>query len=185
MSVFLCPHCSVRSTFAWSYHNKSTRIGVALCHNCRAEPYITVDNGIVTILYPQAREEEPSQYPDDVRNNYAEAVRSLMVNNFKSCVIMIRSALQAATRQQGAKGSSLYAEIEDLANRHIVPTSLKDWAHELRDGGNLVAHPEPGKRVTKDDAEELLGLAESIFEYLYVVPAQVVERRQRVAGQHP
>ncbi len=87
--------------------------------------------------------------------------------------------MQVATRQYQANGANLYQEIGDLAKKHIIPGSLKDWAHEIRDGGNLVAHPEPTKGVQKQDTEELLALAESIFEYLYVAPAQVEQRRRR------
>jgi hypothetical protein len=46
----------------------------------------------------------------------------------------------------------------------------------------LVAHPEPGKTVEIADAEELLELAESMFEYLYVVPDQIRRRRDRLSG---
>jgi len=134
------------------------------------------------VIYPFVRSEAPEEYPEGVRENFAEAIRSLNNNNPKACVVMTRSAMQAATRQLKAKRSNLKEEIEYLADEHIIPDSLKDWAHEIRDGGNLVAHPEPGKRVEKEDAEELLELAESIFEYLYVVPEQVRRRRERVAS---
>ena len=95
--------------------------------------------------------------------------------------MMTRSALQAATREQGAMGRDLKAEIDDLAASGEIPPAMKAWAHELRNGGNLAAHPTAGDRVTKDDAEELLLLVESIFEYLYVVPKHVERRRARRA----
>ncbi len=98
---------------------------------------------------------------------------------------MTRSALQGATRQQGAQGKTPKDEIDDLAAKHVIPPALQDWAHELRDGGNLVAHPEPGKTVDIQDAEELIALADSIFDYLYVIPAEVARRRARQAGSTP
>ncbi len=35
------------------------------------------------------------------------------------------------------------------------------------------------------DAEELIALADSIFDYLYVIPAEVARRRARQAGSTP
>jgi len=128
------------------------------------------------------RSDAPQEYPDDVRENFDEALRSLNASNPRACVVMTRSSMQAATRQLQAKGGNLKEEIDDLADRHVIPESLRQWAHEIRDGGNLVAHPEPGKRVEIADAEELLELAESMFEYLYVVPDQIRRRRDRLSG---
>ena len=86
-------------------------------------------------------------------------------------------------REQGAKGKTLKSEIDALASNHAIPEALKVWAHELRDGGNLVAHPEPDKTVETQDAEELIALAESLFEYLYVVPKEVERRRERLTPE--
>ena len=88
-------------------------------------------------------EAEPD-IPADIRDDFNEALRSFNGNNAKAAVIMTRSALQGATRQQGSEGKTLKDEIEDLAAKHVIPPAIQDWAHELRDGGNLVAHPEPG-----------------------------------------
>ncbi len=189
--VHLCPHCAVRATFtpltqAGTGNDEHPLVGVLQCDHCRGIVFASSNSSTFIpskLLWPAAQEEAPEDYPEDVRDNYREAVRSFQAGNYKACVIMVRGALQAAARGLQAKGSSLYQEIEDLAKRHVIPDALKDWAHELRDGGNLVAHPEPGKRVGKEDAAELLALAESIFEYLYVVPAEVQRRRQRVGQQ--
>jgi hypothetical protein len=136
------------------------------------------------IIYSSVRSEASLDLPVDVRENFGEALRSLNAKNPKAAVMMVRSALQAATRQQGAKGGSLAAEIEYLADQHTLPESLRKWAHELRDGGNLAAHPEPDKKVDNQDAEELVALAESVFEYLYLIPKRVERRRSRT-GEEP
>jgi hypothetical protein len=194
MPAFLCPHCKVRATFKdegpgarW----KNADHTIWRCNNCEGVVYAqdtfrhdpegrTIYTGVR--IYPFIRSEAPEEYPEDVRENFAEAIRSLNSANPRACVVMTRSAMQAATRGLEAKGSNLKEEIDDLANRHAIPGSLREWAHEIRDGGNLVAHPEPGKRVEMADAEELVELAEAIFEYLYVVPEQIRRRRERLSG---
>jgi hypothetical protein len=77
-------------------------------------------------------------------------------------------------------GDDLKQEIEALAARHLIPDASRDWARELRGGETLLTQPEPHTGVTKQDAEELLALAESVLEYLYMVPALVRERRARL-----
>jgi hypothetical protein len=178
--AYFCPHCKVYSTF----DNRGPNVAVGgqlhaiwLCNACGGGVFALGDR----ITYPEVRSDAPEEYPEVVRENYAEALRSLNGNNPKAAVIMARSALQAATRQHGAKGANLNQEIEYLADNHIIPKALKDWAHELRDGGNLVGHPEPDKTIDMADAEELLALAESLFEYLYVIPQQLERRRARLS----
>ena len=77
-------------------------------------------------------------------------------------------------------GDDFKQEIEALAARHLIPDASRDWARELRGGETLLTPPEPHTGVTKQDAEELLALAESVLEYLYMVPALVRERRARL-----
>jgi hypothetical protein len=186
--IINCPYCKLTSTtsapFSIDVPHSADRYTIVECDNCKSISFGGVNGGTPTrirVLYPISREEEPEEYPDMVKDNYKEAVRSLGVGSYKASVLMTRSALQAAMRDKQAKGNTLFQEIEDLAARHVIPDSLKDWAHELRDGGNLAAHPEPQKIVEQIDAEGLLALAESIFQYLYVVPAQVAARRQRLS----
>ena len=189
MAAYFCPHCKVKATFAErgpsqprvQWRDRTHYIWT--CNNCEGVVYATVgpeSNDVV--IYPSLRSDAPEEYPHDVRDNFTEAIRSINGDNPKSAVIMARSALQAATREQGATGKNLKEEIDDLA----IPDALKDWAHEIRDGGNLVGHPEPDKKVEMADAKELMALAESIFEYLYVIPNHVKRRRQRlVEAQRP
>ena len=187
MAAYFCPHCKAKTTFV----NHGPNIGwqgrahtIWECHDCGGVVYARGTTGSDDVeLYPSVRSEAPDDYPPDVQENFSEALRSLNVNNPRAAVVMARAALQAATREQGANGDNLKQEIEDLAARHVIPEALRDWAHELRDGGNLVAHPEPDKKVEMQDAEELMALAESIFEYLYVVPKEVEQRRGRLAEQ--
>jgi len=180
MPAYFCPNCKVYSTFSNRGPNEvlqGQKHAVWSCDLCQHGVFALGDQ----IIYPEIRSEAPEEYPEVVRENYAEALRSLNGNNPKAAVIMARSALQAATRQHGAKGANLKQEIEYLVDNHVIPKALKDWAHELRDGGNLVGHPEPDKPIGMADAEELVALAESLFEYLYVIPKQLERRRERLS----
>ncbi len=54
---------------------------------------------------------------------------------------------------------------------------MGEWAHEVRLGANLFAHPNPDHLVAPEDAEELLGFTEVILDYLYVMPARLLRRK--------
>lgn len=186
MTGILCPHCGtktrleVQARFQQGRHHYCIR----QCIECNEVVYATSDQDTLDdpfTMYPTLRADAAPEYPDNVRENFTEAIRSINGANYKAAVIMTRSALQAATRALGASGKDLKSEIDDLANKNLIPDSLREWAHNIRDGGNLVAHPEPEKHVGKEDADELVALAESIFEYLYVIPARVAARRARLS----
>ncbi len=91
------------------------------------------------IVFPAIRMEAEADIPTDIRDDFNEALRSLNGNNAKAAVIMTRSALQGAARQQGAEGKTLKDEIDDLAAKHVIPPALQDWAHELA----ALVQPEP------------------------------------------
>ena len=183
MAAHFCPHCKVHAVFCPLLPTENLAPGhfIRSCVNCHERVFAIGDK----IVFPTIRTEAEPDIPTDIRGDFNEALSSLNGNNAKAAVIMTRSALQGATRQQGAQGKTLKDEIDGLAAKHVIPPALQDWAHELRDGGNLVAHPEPGKTVDMQDAEELIARADSIFDYLYVIPAKVARRRARQAGSTP
>lgn len=94
---------------------------------------------------------------------------------------MSRSALQAAAREKGAPDGSLADQIGWLADEHLITPDLKEWAHEARLSGNLVAHPRPeDRKVDGVEAMEIVEFAETIFFHLYVIPKRTEMRRQRL-----
>lgn len=190
MALFDCRNCRARAQYSqafsstWDLDGRPKFSAILQCANCSGfsfmDGFIDRSQNDVKVVFPPSRDEDPADYPEGVRRNYRDAVRSFDAGIAAGCVMMLRGALQAAMREQNAKGANLKQEIEDLASRHVIPRILSEWADAIRDGGNLVAHPEPGKQVEMKDAEELLALADSIFEYLYVVPADVARRRARL-----
>jgi hypothetical protein len=93
---------------------------------------------------------------------------------------MARSALQAALRDQGAKGKNLATEITDLATRGILPPLMEEWSHELRALGNDAAHPDAQSTgATAADARDLVEFLDYLLEYLYNLPKAIADYRAR------
>jgi hypothetical protein len=123
-------------------------------------------------------------WPKTVRRFWKQAHDSLRNENYDATATMARSALQAVMRQQGATGHGLKAEINDLAARGILPTTLKDWAHELRELGNESAHPsddgeEEEYEANPNDAQDIVKFLDFLLEYTYDVPKRIDAYRQR------
>lgn len=186
--VFNCPKCRewAVGNSVWGANISDQQFQVRQCSACGQYAFGIApvdDTDKFKLLYPEARLTAPDDYPPLVADNFSEALRSLSAGAFKASAAMTRSAIQAAMVVEQAQGKDLFHQIEDLANTHIIPQTLSDWAHEIRDGGNTAVHPELGQKVDRSDAEELVALAESIFEYLYIIPAEVNRRRLRRSSQ--
>jgi len=105
MAVYFCPHCKTRSNFdrRFSEGHRGAQFEAHVCQNCDGCVFVFGTE----IVYPVVRTDAAPALPDPVREDFGEALRSLNGGNAKSAVIMTRSALQVATREQGAKGNSL------------------------------------------------------------------------------
>jgi hypothetical protein len=93
---------------------------------------------------------------------------------------MARSALQVAFRDKKAQGNTLKDEINCLASKGILPPIIQDWAHEVRELGNDSAHPKPDQPATNSiDARDIVQFLDYLLEYLYTLPFQIEQYRQR------
>ncbi len=60
----------------------------------------------------------------------------------------------------------------------VITDEIKNWADLIRWVGNDSAHPNKIE-VTKEDALDILNLAEQILYIIYVTPAIAKERREK------
>lgn len=86
--------------------------------------------------------------------------------------------MQSAAVEKGAKKDRLADQIAELASQGKITVDLKEWADAVRWVGNDAAHP-GGNPVSKEDAEEVLKLAEQFLHVLYVAPAIAKQLRTR------
>jgi len=93
---------------------------------------------------------------------------------------MARSSLQIALREHGATGRSLVKEIESLKEKGELPKNMVEWAHNVRELGNVSAHPEPGGRPTRpEDAKDIVAFLDYLLQYLYTLPQRIQQYRER------
>ena len=84
--------------------------------------------------------------------------------------------MEVAVKMLDPEGSgNLYNRIEKLEKTQLITPNLKDWAHIIRDDGNVAAHEE--QPVTKEFAEEIFSFAEMFLMYSFTLPNMIKERR--------
>lgn len=134
------------------------------------------------LTVPWAREitKFPEHWPEDVGRYWLQAMRSLEAKNWDAASLMARSAIQLIARYQEAQGTKLKQQIEDLANRGILPPIMKEWSHEVRELGNDSAHPNPGsKGTTSKDARDVVEFLTFLLRVTYDLPDQIKRYRSR------
>jgi hypothetical protein len=130
--------------------------------------------------WPLRIEKFPEHWPEDVGRFWLQAKRNLVDRNWDAAALMARSSLQVALRDNGAKGSSLKQEIEDLSSKGILPPIMKEWSDNVRELGNESAHPKPGQPPTvPNDAKDIVNFLDFLLEYLYTLPYKIKQYRKR------
>ena len=144
-----------------------------------------VGNPQLNVLYPPGacpRDVQP-EVPESYRNDFLEASRVLAPSPKASAAIS-RRLLQRVLREHfKITGSSLADEIDQFLNRPGVPSELSDAVDAVRNVGNFAAHPMKNTNtgeileVEPGEAEWLIEVLESMFDFAFVQPKRLRARR--------
>lgn len=195
-----CPFCMERGNLQVAFHaekkkpnsSKVLNFDTLECGNCRG--YVMVlwsanehghGRGIHdyrVLPWPLKLEKAPDHWPEAIGRFWLQAKRNVRDENWDAAAVMARSALQLALRDQKATGRSLKQEIDDLAGKGILPPIMKDWSDHVRDLGNDSAHPDMAQGPTNpQDARDIVRFLDFLLEYLYSLPHQIEQYRERGA----
>lgn len=160
-----CGSCGGFVLVLWSATENPGRQGL---HDYRVLPW------------PLKIEEFPEHWPEAVGRFWLQAQRNLQAENWDAAAVMARSALQAALRDKQAKGANLKQEIDDLADKGVLPPIMKEWSENVRELGNDSAHPKPEQPPTSSqDAQDVVHFPTFLLECLYDLPHRIEKFRQR------
>lgn len=202
--IELCPHCGARSHIEalWNdYHTlKNGDVEfyfIFRCKPCRKlllktfslkqNPYSQDENLSIKgwheifpiTLDDQLGKEEKAFIPNEILQDYDEALKCRSISANRASCAMFRRALQGALVQIGADPKlDLIKQIESL---DILPKDVKDWAHQIRIFGNWGAHPDKDnlKNVSSEDATEVHDFMSKLLLYIFIMPEKVKFSRQR------
>jgi hypothetical protein len=139
------------------------------------------------VIYPNrvSRRMEP-EVPDPYRKDFLEACGVLPISP-KASAALSRRILQNLLREEfKIKHSSLAREIEDFIQGKDVPSYLATAIDAIRNVGNFAAHPlkdtNTGEivEVESGEAEWLLEVNESLFDFAFVQPKRLEERKKNL-----
>lgn len=193
ISIF-CPYCNKYTSVSSAEQKVSTGRGnevvvtsqwkgdedtwwIGLTHCCDS-PVLVCNEG--EIIHPSPLPSPTDQrIPDSIREDLEEAKICFSVNAYRACAVIARRAIQSTCIDKGATKDRLCDQIQELFDNRVITKDLKEWADVVRWVGNDAAHAAAGK-VDKEDAEDILELAEQFLQVIYVAPAIAKEKRSKI-----
>jgi len=123
---------------------------IGICNSCH-NPVLVKNRG--EVIYPSPLPTPSDErIPEHIRKDLDEAKICFSVKAYRACAVMARRAIQAAAIDKGAQKEKLV--------------------------GNDAAHP-GNEEVSKEDAEDILKLAEQFLNVIYVTPAIALEMKRK------
>ena len=193
LSIY-CPHCHKHTSltpapvkYKHGHYNYTTSAfwekdyqntwWIGVCNACDS-PVLVLNKGdeVFPTPLPKPTSED---IPQAIRSDLDEAKICVSASAYRAAAVMARRAMQVAAKDKGAAEDKLVSQIHELQKSGKITTDLKDWADAVRWVGNDAAHPN-GAEVTREDAEDVLHLAEQFLHVLYVAPAVAAGLRKRL-----
>lgn len=183
-----------------NFTNMGYRFSVQRCPSCQ-EFIIIREYGVthwsnefymhevteVDIIYPPSEAPQKTLAPDipkEFRDDFLEAFIGLKFSN-KASAALSRRLLQKLLHQKlGIRKNNLSNEIDEFIKSAGAPSYLNNAIDAVRQIGNFAAHPMKHEssgeivEVEAGEAEWLLEVLESLFDFAFVQPAKLSQRRQ-------
>ena len=136
------------------------------------------------IIYPEADEFSVApEVPADYSAEFLESSAALEYSA-KASAALSRRLLQKTLRDKlGIVKRDLSQEIDEFIESSKAPTYLTDAIDAIRQIGNFAAHPIKFRNtgeivdVEPGEAEWILEVLESLFDFVFVQPAKLEQRR--------
>ncbi len=173
-SLLQCPIC--KSPMLVQQNDEEARWG-------NPEDYNDNPWSVPERIYPEPeRGQLGLSVPDPIRKAFAEAYACYANGKaYTACAIMCRKVLEGICGTHGAEGNNLAARLKNLSDKGILDKRLYEWITTLRTVGNEAAH-DVEVTVSRDDAKDLLDLAEAVSEYLYTFKEKFEAFKKRREG---
>jgi hypothetical protein len=156
----------------------NVRWSLLRCPSCDSAILVVQDDedgsgetwGKPTRLYPDMEDRQLGlAVPNPIRSAFAEARACYKeAKAYTACAIMCRKVLEGVCESHGASGGSLAQRLKKLSDSGQIDKRLFEWTDAMRLVGNEAAHG-VSDTVSREDASDLLDLAEAVAEYLYTV----------------
>lgn len=162
MPVVSCPYC--KNKIPWNEH--ADYEGLEHCPYCSENFRVKYYNGAVVYAEKRGIEIEiPETLPQNVIDDFEEAIACSIVEAYKAVVVMCRRGLESLADELNADGDYLAQKLEDLKDKGLIMETTHHLASGIRQFGNYGAHPQDDllKDIDKSEATIVLNVAERIL----------------------
>ncbi|MEU6054250.1 DUF4145 domain-containing protein [Streptomyces xanthochromogenes] len=119
-----------------------------------------------------------SDVPKEIGKTAGEAHACLSVQAFRGAVALARAVVEATAKDKGCTSGNLVAKIDALASAGHLRQDTAELAHEIRHGGNEIAHGDlTGEPMPSEDAEAIVSFMDEVLQEVYQGPAKVARLR--------
>jgi hypothetical protein len=122
--------------------------------------------------------------PEHVAEAASEAYKCLGLGALRGAVQLARSVVEATAKEKGITSGRLVEKIDKMYSEGLIREHIKEGAHEVRYLGNDMAHGDFIVPVTKEEAEETVGLMAEVLEEVFQSPARVARRQASRQAKH-
>ncbi len=130
--------------------------------------------GVFVRMFPNGHYEIDSaiNISQPIRDEFHEAGTCLDAGSYKASMMMSRRVLQRCLKEQGCTKRNLVDAIDWAIKKNILRKAFHPVAEEIREYGNLSAHPddEQLQNATKESAEKILSFLRLLIHEFYEVP---------------
>lgn len=192
MIIDQCPHCGTQhvqtadrysDTFTPSAAHPAWK--VLRCQNDKCQSLVLAimrAPNVVEKIYPIGKFELDvnASIPQEIRDEFREAGLCLGTGCYKASLVMSRRVLQRCLKEQGCAQRNLVDAINHAKSEGILRSSFHAIADEIREYGNLGAHPDDDQlsNANQDSAQQVLDFTRMLIHEFYEVP-QSIDRLRR------
>ena len=131
--------------------------------------------------------------PDSIRKDFAESMRCLGAEAYKSTVALCRRVIEAICydklgnkiKQLKEAEVKLWILIDKLKEEGFITEILRSTAHEIRHLGNYGAHFQNDglDEVNYNEAKEIREFTSHLLNELYIIPHKTAEMKNKRKGK--
>lgn len=127
------------------------------------------------IYYP-AISLDKSYIPENIKTAFEGALKSRNTDR-ELCLLGLRRTLERICKEQGATENNLEKKVTELANRNILPPTLKEASDITRHFGNSAAHGDE-MDISKNELNLIVEFVELLINYIYVIPQKILRLKK-------
>ena len=129
-----------------------------------------------TILFP-INSIGDSSVPPKIRDSFEAALKTQSIDS-NLCLIALRRTLELVLKDKGATKWGLKDKIEEIAEKRLLPDTLKEASSLTKILGDSAAH-DKDIDIDENDVLSMSEFIRYIIEYIYIVPDKLERYKER------